>query len=201
MLREKEILIQEIHHRIKNSLQLVQTTLYLQARASGTDSERSHLNNAAARITSIAAVHERLYEEGAIERVQLQPYLRGLLTSIGVSLGARMEVAVAAPSMSLSAEHVTPIGLIAVELVTNALKYGAEPVAVTVTSTDVGVEIVVADNGAGFAAGFNPVATRGVGMRLIAAMARRPDAVAIGRVASQSVVRVQVAFGPTVRAG
>ena len=195
LIREKEILIQEIHHRIKNSLQLVQTTLFLQARA-GTESERFHLNNAAARVTSIAAVHQRLYEAGAVERVELVSYLRGLLSSIALSLGAKEEISVVAQPMRLPAEHMTPIGLIAVELITNALKYGGEPIHVEVTRTDEGVEILVQDNGPGFAIGFDPAATQSVGMRLIAAMARTPGALTIDRTTSQSRVRVSVAFAP-----
>ena len=133
LLREKDVLMQEVHHRVKNSLQLVQTMLYLQARSIVDEGERARLNDAAARIMSIAAVHERLHAEHAVERVELGPYLSGLLTSVCATLGNGTVPVVEVEPMELPAEHVTPVGLIAVELVTNALKYGAEPIKVTVT--------------------------------------------------------------------
>ena len=196
LLRQKDILMQEVHHRIKNSLQLVQTMLNLQARSVTDSGERSRLNDAAARILSIAAVHERLYEEGAIEQVEVQSYLAGLLTKICTSIGNAEPPAVDVEPMLLAPEHVTPIGLIAVELVTNALKYGAPPIRVAVRRTDAGVEIIVRDSGSGFAAGFDSgrASMSSLGMRLIAAMARTPNAVTIDRSEPTTCVRVQVTF-------
>ena len=199
LLHEKDILMQEVHHRIKNSLQLVQTMLYLQARSVEDEGERSRLNDAAARILSIASVHERLHEEGAIERVELGPYLSGLLTSICTSLGNGLVPTVEADPMQLPAEHVTPVGLIAVELVTNALKYGAGPIRVSVTKTAAGVELVVRDGGPGFPEGFEPATLRSLGMRLIAAMARTANPVTIDRSEPNGCVRVQVTFPDLAR--
>jgi two-component sensor histidine kinase len=198
LLREKDILMQEVHHRIKNSLQLVQTMLQLQARSVTEDGERARLNDAAARILSIAAVHERLYEEGAIEQVAVGSYLTGLLTNICMSIGDTPPHSVDVEPMLLPPEHVTQIGLIAVELVTNALKYGAPPIRVSVRRTEAGVEIVVRDSGAGFAAGYESRAASStpssLGMRLIAAMARTPNAVTIDRSEPTTSVRVLVTF-------
>ncbi len=194
LLREKDILMQEVHHRIKNSLQLVQTMLHLQARSVTDDGEKSRLNDAAARILSIAAVHERLYKEGAIERVDVASYLTGLLTNICTSIGGTVPPSVDVEPMLLSPEHVTPIGLIAVELVTNALKYGVPPIRVSVRRTETGVEIVVRDNGTGFADGYEARTTASLGMRLIGAMARTPNAVTIDRSEPTTCVRVQITF-------
>ena len=200
LLREKDILMQEVHHRIKNSLQLVQTMLHLQARSITDDGERSRLNDAAARILSIAAIHQRLYEDGAIERVDVGPYLTGLLTSICMSVGNTEPPAVDVEAMTLPPEHVTPIGLIAVELVTNALKYGAPPIRVSVHRTAAGVEVVVSDSGAGFAAQPDVNARSSLGMRLIAAMARTPNAVTVDRRDGTTFVRVKVTFSAGGRA-
>ena len=194
LLREKDILMQEVHHRVKNSLQLVQTMLYLQARSVQDEGERARLNEAAARIMSISSVHERLHEAGSLERVELGPYLSGLLTSVCTSLAGGAMPDVTVERMQLPAEHVTPIGLIAVELVTNALKYGAEPIRVAVIKTAIGVDVAVSDAGPGFPDGFDPSATRSLGMRLVAAMARTPDAVSVDRSAGQACVRVRVTF-------
>ena len=194
LVREKNMLMQEAHHRIKNSLQLVQTLLHLQARAATDAGERARLNDAASRILSIAAVHERLHEEGAVERVELGPYLQGLLRSICTSAGRATVPELDVEPMELPAEHATPIGMIGVELVMNALKYGGEPIRVTVRKTDAGVELVVCDSGPGFPGHFDPKSASGLGMRLISAMARAPGAISVDRSGPQACIRVQITF-------
>ena len=101
--------------------------------------------------------------------------------------------------MQLPSEHVTPVGLIAVELVTNSLKYGTGPVAVQVRRTEQGVDILVEDSGPGFPADFSPGAGSSLGMRLVAALARRRDAVAISRSANTTLVTVHVTFAENGR--
>ena len=202
LLREKDILMQEVHHRIKNNLQLVNTMLALQARSLPDGSERASLNEAAARIMSIAALHRRLHEEGAVESVDLGPYLTGLVADLGGSLGVgdgtrpiRLDV----EPMVLPPEHVTPLGLIAVELVTNAQKYGAGPIAVRLRRSTRGVEMMVDDEGPGFPPGADAGFQASLGMRLIAALARTPNPVNVERQGERTRVTVQVAFAPRVR--
>ena len=198
LLQEKDVLMQEIHHRVKNNLQLVHTMLQLQARAIPDGDGKLHLQDAASRIMSIAAVHRRLHEEGAVERVDLAQYLQGLMADIAQSLAsedAGPPMALDVEPMQLPSEHVTPVGLIAVEMVTNALKYGAEPITVRVRRTALGVDITVEDAGAGFArADYVPGASRSLGMRLIAALARTPNAVTVGRADGRTVVTTRVTF-------
>ncbi len=204
LLREKDVLLQEVHHRTKNSLQLVQTMLSLQARSASSADEKARLQEAAARIMSIAAVHRRLHEEGAVERVSLAPYLDGLIADVSGTIGLDGQgrpISLAVEPMELPAEQVTPIGLIAVELVTNAFKYGGGAVAVRVRPAAAGVEIVVEDAGAGFPPGFDQASRGSLGMRLIAALARTPDAVTVSHVHGRTLVTVRVAFPePSARA-
>ena len=201
LLREKDVLMQEIHHRVKNNLQLVHTMLQLQARGVSDGEGKSHLQDAAGRIMSIAAVHRRLHEEGAIERVDLASYLGGLLADIRDSLApeAGRPITLDVDAMELPSEHVTPVGLIAVEMVTNALKYGAGPIAVRVRRTAAGVDILVEDEGAGFPADFNPAAGSSLGMRLIAALARTRNPIEIGRLPTGTAVTVRVTFSEAAR--
>ena len=199
LLREKDVLMQEIHHRVKNNLQLVHTMLHLQARSIPDSEGKSHLQDAASRIMSIAAVHRRLHEEGAVERVDLAQYLQGLLADIAQSLtpgDAAPPMTLDVEAMELPSQHVTPVGLITVEMVTNALKYGAGPIAVRVCRTESGVDIVVEDCGAGFPPDFVPGAGRSLGMRLVAALSRTPDAVTVVRSADRTVVTARVTFVP-----
>ncbi len=197
LLREKDILMQEIHHRVKNNLQLVQTMLNLQARAISDGEEKSRLKEAAGRIMSIAAVHRRLHEEGAVEQVDLVPYLDGLLADIATSLSPELSarpITTDIEPMVLAPAQVTPVGLITVELVTNALKYGAGPIGVRVRQAGSGVEISVEDRGQGFAPDFNLGARSSLGMRLIAALSRSRDPITVGRQGDTTIITVRVAF-------
>jgi two-component sensor histidine kinase len=197
LLREKDVLMQEVHHRVKNNLQLVHTMLHLQARGIQDGEEKSRLQEAASRIMSIAAVHRRLHEEGAVERVDLASYLDGLMDDMVESLGeavAERPITLDVDTMSLPSEHVTPVGLITVEMVTNALKYGAGGIGVRVRQTDAGVDISVQDDGPGFPDGFKPGGSSSLGMRLIAALARSRDAISVGKTETGTIVTVRVVF-------
>jgi two-component sensor histidine kinase len=194
LMREKDILLQEVHHRTKNSLQLVQTLLHLQARGLANGDEKNRLEEAAARIRTIAAVHQRLHQNGSVQLVDAGEYLTSLLADIAASLApeGQSRVTVEAEPMQLAVEQVTPLGLIASELVTNALKYGGGAISLRVIRTAAGVDIVAEDGGAGFPPGYVPGASRSLGMRLVVALARTPDPVSIDRVADKTQVTVRV---------
>ena len=198
-LREKDLLMLEVHHRVKNSLQLVQTMLQLQARGIPEGEERDRLQDAAARIMTIAAVHRRLHEQGAIDGTDAASYLRGLMGDIAASLapGAALRpIEVEADAITLSPDRITPLGLIATELVTNALKHGEGRVLVRAAGTAAGMTLVVEDEGLGFPASFDPATHGSLGMRLVSALARAPKAIAIDRGVAFGRVTVQVAFPP-----
>ncbi len=196
LLHDKDVLMQEVHHRTKNSLQIVHTMLQLQARSILDGEEKDRLNDAASRIMTIAAVHRQLHEEGAVERVDMASYLRGLLADVGRSLfppdGSRPMVVEVAP-IWLPPQQAMPIGLITVELVTNALKYGAGTTTVRVAQCGGTVTITAVDEGAGFPEGFVPAGSRSLGMRLITALARTANAVGIENAAQRNTVTVSVA--------
>ena len=199
LLREKDLLMQEVHHRVKNSLQLVQTMLQLQARSVSNDEERGRLQDAASRIMTIAAVHRRLHQQGAIEGTDAASYLRGLMSDIGASLtpdAALRPIDVEVDPVVLSADRITPVGLIATELVTNALKYGAGRVLVKATVRDGGLTMTVEDEGGGFPEAFDPAMSGSLGMRLVSALARTPQAISVDRSVGHGRIVVQVAFAP-----
>ncbi len=184
LMRDKDVLMQEVHHRVKNSLQLVQTMLQLQARGLGDTDERARLEEAASRIMTIAAVHRRLHEGEAILETDAQPYLTGLIDDLRAAMIDKADartIDVDVASMTLAADLITPLGLITTELVTNALKYGSGRIGVQVRREAEGVRLVVEDEGHGFIAEFDPARSRSLGMRLITALARNPAAVQIDR--------------------
>lgn len=170
---QKDLLVQEMHHRVKNSLQLVQGLLLLQARAAEPDLA-ARLREAAGRIVSIAAVHRRLYEGGGPQQ-EVSDHLAGLVEDLRRSVGhAGREIALdAEPGLRLSPERMAALGLLATELVTNALKHGAGRVAVGLRHNAEVAELWVEDGGSGFPDGFDPASGKGLGMRVALAMARQ----------------------------
>lgn len=199
-LREKDLLMQEVHHRVMNSLQLVQSILQMQAKTVSHPEAKDQLGEAAARIMSIGAVHRRLHEGDSVTSADAGLYLQGLLTDMtGVLPGgvATRAIELDVPSFSLPADDVAPLGLIMSELVTNALKYGQGQIRVEVRQHAHGLELVVCDQGPGFAADFDQTTRRGFGMRLVAALARSPasEAIRIDRSVPFGRIVVVTAFG------
>jgi two-component sensor histidine kinase len=192
--------MQEIHHRVKNSLQLVHTILAMQVRTLTSSEAREQVTEAAARVLAIGAVHHRLYEGGSTAAADAGRYLRGLLTDMKAMLpdvGGERTLDIDIDSLSLNADDLTPLGLITVELVTNALKYGRGSVRVVVERVVDGLEVAVSDEGSGFPAGFDPGACRGLGMRLISALAKvsNGNAIVIDRSVPFGRIVVKISLG------
>jgi PAS domain S-box-containing protein len=182
LLAQKDLLVAEIHHRVKNSLQLVQGLLLLQARDAA-PVLAARLREAAARILSIAAVHRRLYEGGGKPIQDAAEHLAGLLEELrrSVASSGRQLALDAEPGVRLQPERMAALGLLVTELVTNALKYGQGAVALRLRLKR-GPEggpaceqavVEVEDQGVGFPEGFDPVHSTGLGMRVALAMARQ----------------------------
>jgi two-component sensor histidine kinase len=177
----RDMLMREVHHRVKNSLQIAQTVLLLQARAPDAEAAKDQLEEAARRILTIAAVHERLYGGPEVGRVAIAAYLRGLVDDLAASTGAAaanrsvlVQVDLAHDGATWDSDRATTLGLVATELVTNAMKYGAGEVVVRLGSyeADGAAFLSVEDEGDGPPPGFDPAVSRGLGMRLLAALLR-----------------------------
>lgn len=177
LLAEKGLLMQEVHHRVRNSLQIVQSILSLQSRAAGPDADPAAvLLEAGRRVATIAAVHDRLYRDGAGLEVRLRDYLAGLVRdleeSLGVAAAGRRLTLEAAPAVWPAAE-VAPLGIILAEMVTNALKHGSGPIEVRFAVPAAGpAQLAVSDAGDPPPNGFEPASSRGLGMRLITGLLR-----------------------------
>ncbi|WP_185961353.1 sensor histidine kinase [Telmatospirillum sp. J64-1] len=125
-LSEKDSLLREVNHRIKNSLQLVCSLLTLQGYKSQEPGVRHQLAEAVSRVSAIARMHERLYLTDKIKEVDLPEYLGGLLTDLERSTGdgALWQVRFSPVPARLSPDQAVPLALLVNELVTNAFKYG-----------------------------------------------------------------------------
>ena len=181
LLREKDLLVLEVHHRVKNSLQLVRALLQLQAR-SASDETRTQLDAAAGRIMTISAVHRHLYEGGSAAQTDAGAYLRALIGDIQSMVDTpetHREIIVQADPLRLSADQTTPLGLITSELVSNALKHGRGRVLVSLRGVPGGLQVRVEDEGLGFPPDFAPRLSGSLGMRLVTALAKGDPAQAL----------------------
>ncbi len=198
-LADKDVLMQEVHHRVKNSLQLVQTFLNLQARAAAEPEIRAQLRDAASRVVTVGAVHDRLYRGGSVTEGDAAAYLAGLLEDLQSAVptdAVGRPMTLQAETLVLPAEQLTRLGLVMTELVTNAIKYGRGKIHVLLRTLPGGAELTVEDEGNGFAPDFDPANSRGLGMRLIHAMAKSGrEALAIDREAGHGRITCRLVLG------
>ena len=176
----KDLLMLEVHHRVKNSLQLVQNLLTLQARSTQDERAAAQLNESASRVHTIGAIHDRLYRTGAALTVEVGPYLEGLVEDLRAGMASTLEerpIIVQVESAIRSATDMPALGLVLTELVTNALKYGKGTVRVSFAEpADSNGVLVVEDEGCDLPMDFDPSRSRGLGMRLVHGLLRGQDA-------------------------
>jgi two-component sensor histidine kinase len=160
-LREKEILLKEIHHRVKNNLQVVSSLLSLQARSLKGQEALEALAKGKDRVRSMALIHQNLYQGENLSGVNTKEYIdrlcKSLLNTYSVGQG-NIKLTTEIESLVLDVDTVIPLGLILNELITNAIKYAFKPdemgeIKISLTKHDESLEMVVADNGIGIAAG------------------------------------------------
>ena len=127
LLQAKEILLQEMQHRVANSLQIIASILLLKARTVQSEETRLHLQDAHQRVMSVATVQQQLQASGLNESIEVGPYLSKLCASLAASMvGERraLSIKVQASSGGAVSSEAVSLGLIVTELVINALKHG-----------------------------------------------------------------------------
>lgn len=191
-LREKEVLLRELQHRVKNNLQVISGLLALQARRAPEPASRGALEDARSRVHSIALLYELLHRSNASGVVVLGDYLREVVRSALHACG-REDVAweVAADGAALPLDATVPCGLIVNELVTNTAKHGFRDrehgrLRVTVGGAAGEVRIAVEDDGVGLPAGGAPPG-RALGFELVRALVGQLDG------------RLEIGAGPGAR--
>jgi two-component sensor histidine kinase len=177
LLREKALLMQEVHHRVANSLQIIASVLMSSARSMGSSEARRHLKSAHGRVMAISDLQRQLAESEAID-VDLDAYLSQLCLSLGASMiddPARITIAASAIGPRVSANSSVSLGLLVTELVINSLKHGfpegrVGKIMVSYTGYAAGWTLTIADNGIGMPAENDAVA--GLGTSIVTALAR-----------------------------
>ncbi|HOT45808.1 MAG TPA: PAS domain S-box protein [Spirochaetota bacterium] len=184
-LREKEVLLKEVHHRVKNNMQVISSLIGLQANYLEKGANvRAALDAMQNRIKSMAFVHERLYQSEDFARINFREYVTILATSVFQSfnvdqdrVGLRLDVG----PLTMGVDMAVPCGLMLNELISNALEHGfpdGRRGFITVSMEDAGggfCRISVKDDGVGLPAAFDAGSSGSLGLRLVNILARQID--------------------------
>lgn len=173
-LKEKEVMLKEIHHRVKNNMQVIYSLLNLQSRRITDSSVQAIFEESRNRINSMALIHEKLYRSTDLAYIDFKGYLKSLTDGIAHSYRRNdVSISVDMDPVALDVNVGIPCGLIVNELVSNSLKYafpegrkGTIRVGININSEGDYV-LFVEDNGIGFPAGIDFRNTRSLGMQLV----------------------------------
>jgi len=172
-LDEKVVLLKEIHHRVKNNLQVVSSLLSLQSSYIDDAATRESLRDTRARVESMALVHEKLYESGDLARIDFGEYIRTLAGHMLRSYERIPRLRIEARNIVVDADTVIPCGLIVNELVSNSMKYAfpdGEPGEIHIElrqESDQQVVLRIGDDGVGFPPDLDFRHTESLGMQLL----------------------------------
>lgn len=175
-LREKEVLLQEVHHRVKNNLQIISSLINMQLRRLKDSSSRETLEQCQHRVQAIALIHEKLYQSKNMVSVPLVEYVHSLASEVFQAANvpaATVSLDIAIADIALPIDTAIPCGLIINELVTNALKHafpnsrqGSIRISVERLSAS-SLRLAVADNGVGLPADFDIRHCQSMGLQLV----------------------------------
>lgn len=176
-LQEKTVLLNEVHHRVKNNLQVISSLLNLQATHASDERLRGILAESQNRVRAMALTHQLLYERKDYSRIDLGEYLDRLAQLLLGSYregGGRIVLRRVMPTTAhyLDLDRAIPCGLIVNELVTNAFKHAfpgerSGEIRIELSAQDGEIELVVVDDGVGFPAGFEMERVRSLGLQLV----------------------------------
>lgn len=179
-LREKEVLLQEIHHRVKNNLQVVTSLLRLQARRFKSPELAAAFEDTGARVHSMSLVHEQLYQSACLAELDFAPFVERLTENLLHSCGtdhSAIRVRLDLHPVRLDIQQAIPCALLLNELVSNALKHAfpggrAGELRIRLRAEPDGtVHLLVADNGVGLPAGCEPARAETLGLQLVGTLA------------------------------
>jgi PAS domain S-box-containing protein len=175
-LVEKELLIKEVHHRVKNNMQVISSLLSIQAEGAGDSAYSSLLNESQQRIKSMALIHETLYQSDDLLKIDFQEYIELLTNSLSRSYvipGVSVFVDVNVANVVLDLETAVPCGLIINELVSNSLKHAFHDkdetgiIQIDFVTDDCCFDLRIADNGSGLPAGFDLTKNTSMGLEIV----------------------------------
>ncbi|PKN08721.1 MAG: hypothetical protein CVU73_05595 [Deltaproteobacteria bacterium HGW-Deltaproteobacteria-8] len=177
-LHEKEILLKEIHHRVKNNLQIISSLLFLQAEYVIDPQDRSMFEESQKRISAMALVHEELYDSRDLSSVDMGDYVSRLVERVVASSDTSVRMEFDVEDMRLPVTQSIPCGLVLNEMIMNAVKHAFKSgregrLRVSLLRRGGQAELAVEDNGPGLPTDFNLESSATLGLTLITSLARQ----------------------------
>jgi two-component sensor histidine kinase len=177
-LKEKEILLKEIHHRVKNNLQIVASLLYLQAERIDSSEIQQYFIESQSRIITMALIHEHLYAEETLGDINIESYLKELVLVIIETYkrnNDELTSTISVPQINIPLQAAVPLGLIVNELVTNSLLHGLAGrkeghIDIELEKKDSTFQLVIRDNGKGLPEGFSLPRDGSLGLSLVSSL-------------------------------
>ncbi|HMQ80829.1 MAG TPA: PAS domain S-box protein, partial [Ignavibacteria bacterium] len=184
-LKEKELLLKEIHHRVKNNLQIIVSLLKLQAKYVFDPRDLEIFNKSRSRVETMSLIHEKLYKSADISQIDMGNYLKDLvghlLKAYNLST-AKIQFSINAENILMSIDTAIPCGLIVNELINNILKHAFPDgyngkIKLNLHRSDENVILEVSDNGIGIPESFNMDKNDSLGMQLVDTLVKQLDGV------------------------
>lgn len=181
-LREKETLLKELYHRVKNNLQVIASLFNLQVRALPEGAARSALIESVGRVRAMGLAHEKLYQSGDLSSVAFAAYVTELCTQLGRAASSEQRgiaLSTEVVQLQIGLDRAVPLGLLLNELISNSLKHAFPEgrggrIVVRVEREDGGmVRLCVIDNGIGLPHGIDPATSHSLGLKLVAALSHQ----------------------------
>ncbi|MDP2729977.1 MAG: histidine kinase dimerization/phosphoacceptor domain -containing protein [Dehalococcoidales bacterium] len=183
-LREKEALLKEIHHRVKNNLQIVRSMLNLQLSQVRDPEAEEMFKESHNRVYAMALIHEKLYQSESLARIDFSEYIQSLIANLFLSYGVSgiIKPRISVENVSFDVDSAIPCALIINELVSNALKHafpaskrtdGTGEVCIDLRRSQKGYRLTVSDNGIGLPEGFEVQDSKSLGLNLVSALAKQ----------------------------
>ncbi|PVY43950.1 two-component regulator propeller domain-containing protein [Pontibacter virosus] len=179
--REKEILLKEIHHRVKNNLQIIMSMLNLQTRRVQDLKALEVMQSVRGRVRSMAILHERLYQHEDLASIDLNAYIEAICEGLGATYGIRerhIKIKIAIPTIMVEADTALSLGLIVNELVSNSIKYAFPnrygQIAIYLKpEQENAYTLTVHDDGIGLPPDFEERRKKSFGLQLVSSLAKK----------------------------
>jgi len=199
-LHDRDLRLQEAHHRVKNNLQVISSLISMQARAVGAGASRDALEECRTRIQTIALIHEKLNQSQDFARLPFSEYARDLARDIFKAAcvsPCRISLELAVEPVALAVDKATPCGLILNELITNALRHAfpdgrAGTVRVELAPAGAGLRLSVRDDGIGLPEGLEPKRSSSLGLQIVDTLVKQLHADLEVEVAAGTCFRITV---------
>lgn len=200
LITEKEWLLKEVHHRVKNNLQIVMSLLYSQAAYLQNTDAIEAIRNSQNRVQAISIIHQKLYNKISVANIVMADYVGDLVRHLCACYDCnhrRIKLKEVVDPLSLDISQAVPMGLILNEAITNAIKYAFEAdggeiiIEARLLGTDM-VKLTIADNGKGLPLNFNLTETSSLGMEMMKALSKQLDG--SFEVSSNSGVHITISF-------